>query len=83
MILVYTNMMPLFLKIRLCSYKITINYLLSLFFYAIQAQLSFFHNIIIYTLNIVSTIKKITVNEFILEWDFILENYYKRTGFVK
>ena len=33
-----------------------------------------------YTLNIASAIKKMTVNEF---RDFIFENYYKQIGFVK
>ena len=72
------------LKIRLCSYKIVTNYLLSPFFYmsVIPFFLYFFcfSNTIMFNLNIASAIKKMPVNKL---RDFIFENFHKRIGFVK
>ena len=71
MIQVYANMLFLSLNFRLCFLFIYIRPF-SCFFY--------FPNIIMYALNVVTTIKKMTVNEL---RDFIFENYYKQIGFVK
>ena len=71
-------MLSLFLKLRLCSYKIAINYLSSPFFYAIY--LFIYDHIIMYTINITGTLKKMKVNElrdFIFEiFRFSKENSY-------
>ena len=75
------------LKIRLCSNKIIMNYLLSPFFHtfffiSIRLFVYFFcfPNIIMYILNIASAIKNIRVNEI---RGFIFEGYYKQIGFLK
>ena len=71
MIQVYANMLFLSLNFRLCF----------LFLYIRPFSCFFcFPNIIMNTLNVVTTIKKMTVNEL---REFIFENYYKQIGFVK
>ena len=75
MIQLYANVLLLFLKLRLCSHKIAINYLLSLFFHVVYSFISnhffvCFSYIIMYTLNVASAIKKMTV---IKLRDFIFE----------
>ena len=83
---VFANNIVFTLKIRLCLYKIAINYLLFPFFmlfFDLYKIISFtffvFLYIIMYILNIARTIKKIPVNEIRY---FIFENYYKRIRIV-
>ena len=66
LIQVYANNIIFTLKIRLSLYKIAVNDLLLPFSYP---------NIKMYTLNIVSAIRKMSVNKI---RDFIFENYYKQ-----
>ena len=68
-------------KIRLCLYKIVMNNLLSPFFYISFFFYWFcFSNIIMYNLNIASTVKKISVNKL---RNFVFENCYKQIAFIK
>ena len=69
--------------------KITIHYLLSTFFYAIHSFIQdqvfraflFFYCIIMYILNILSTIKKMTIKK--TQKYLIFENYYRQIVFTK